>query len=107
MPRPARFKLIFAPETVEHLDAVEPRFFRLLQEAMDEQLTHTPTRQTRNRKPLEQPAPFGATWELRLGPNNRLRVFYQVDAAAGTVQVLAIGIKVRNRLYVGREEYLL
>lgn len=61
--------------------------------------------ETRNRKPLDQPAPFGASWELRSGPDNRFRVFYEVDAAAYEVQVLAIGVKERSRLLFGGEEY--
>jgi hypothetical protein len=72
---------------------------------INEQLTHTPTVETRNRKPLDQPAPFGASWELRCGPDNRFRVFYEVDAEANEVQVLAVGIKERNRLLIGEEEY--
>jgi mRNA-degrading endonuclease RelE of RelBE toxin-antitoxin system len=54
---------------------------------------------------VEQPSPFGATWELRFGPNNRFRVFYEVDNDEHTVQVLAIGIKERNRLFIGGEEF--
>lgn len=43
--------------------------------------------------------------ELRLGPDNRFRVFYQVKAEAHEVRVLAFGVKDRNRLYFGREEF--
>ena len=39
------------------------------------------------------------------GPDNRFRVFYDVDAAAQAVQVLAIGVKDRSRLLIGGEEY--
>ena len=70
-----------------------------------EQLTYTPTEETRNRKPLDQPAPFEASWELRGGPDNRFRIFYDVDSASQTVQVLAIGLKDRSRLMIGGEEY--
>jgi hypothetical protein len=68
-------------------------------------LTHTPNDETRNRKPMESPAPFAATWELRCGPQNRFRVLYDVELEAGTVSVLAIGVKDRNRLVIGNEEY--
>jgi len=71
---------------------------------ISEQLGHTPGRVTRNRKPLEEPAPFGATWELRLGPRNRFRVFYEFDPVERSVWVLAIGVKVGNRLIVAGEE---
>lgn len=101
----ARYDLNFAPEAVDHLDAIERKYHRLIRRAIDEQLTFAPERETRNRKPLERPAPFGATWELRCGPDNRFRVFYEVDRAEKTVWVLAIGVKKRNRLFIGREEF--
>src|SRR3982751_4421430 len=99
------FTLSFAPEAVEHLDLVESKYHGLLRRTIKEQLTLTPIGETRNRKPLDQPAPFEATWELRCGPDNRFRVFYEVDAESQTVQVLAIGVKDRNRLLIGGEEY--
>src|SRR5215207_255093 len=98
MARRIKFTLSFAPEAIEHLDRISSKYHGLLRRTFNEQLTHTPTRETRNRKPLDQPAPFGATWELRCGPGNRFRVFYQVDSAAHEVQVLAVGVKDRNRL---------
>ena len=97
-----RFTLSFAPEAVEHL---ESKYHGLLRRTLKEQLSHTPVQETRNRKPLEQPAPFEATWELRCGPGKRFRVFYAVDVDSKTVQVLAIGVKERNRLFIGGEEY--
>jgi len=48
---------------------------------------------------------FGATWELRFGPGNRFRVFYEVDSNARTINVLAIGIKERNKQRIGGEEF--
>ena len=63
-----------------------------------------PETATRNRKPLERPIELGARWELRLGPDNRFRVFYRVDAEERQVRVLAIGVKERNRLFFGGEE---
>jgi hypothetical protein len=54
---------------------------------------------------LEQPAPFGALWELRCGPDNRFRVFYDIDFTAEEVRILAIGIKDRSRLLIGGKEY--
>lgn len=105
MARRPRFTLSFAPEAVEHLDAVESKYHGLLRRTLREQLLYTPVQETRNRKPLEQPAPFEATWEFRCGPGNRFRVFYAVDVDSKTVQVLAIGVKERNRLFIGGEEY--
>jgi hypothetical protein len=90
---------------MEHLDLIEPKHHTLLRATVNEQLSFTPAEETRNRKPLEQPGPFDGRWELRCGPKNQFRVFYDVDLESRTVEVLAIGTKDRNRLIVGGEEY--
>ena len=100
-----KFTLIFAPETLDHLDTIERKYHRLIQKAIDEQLSYTPEKRTRNRKLLDQPAPFGATWELRFGPSNRFRVLYEVDGGEQIVWVLAVGIKEGNKLFIGGEEF--
>ena len=105
MAKRPQFALTFAPEAIEHLDQIEPKYHGSLRRTIKEQLTHTPTEETRNRKQLEQPAPFDASWELRCGPKNRFRVFYHVDSASRAVWILAIGIKDRNKLFIGGEEY--
>ncbi len=105
MAKRAKLTLTFAPQAIEHLDFIESKHHGLLRRAISEQLTFTPAEETRNRKPLEQPAPFGASWELRCGPANRFRVFYEIDLAAQHVQILAIGVKDRNRLLIGNQEY--
>ena len=104
MSRRPKFTLEFAPETIDHLDAIERQYHRLIEKTIDEQLSYTPERETRNRKPLERSTSFGATWELRFGANNRFRVFYEVDAAKQIVEILAIGVKEGNRLLVGGKE---
>ena len=93
----------FAPEAVEHLDVNDLKYHGLISRTITEQLSSEPERETRNRKPLLQPAQYGATWEIPFWPSNRFRVFYEVDAAARMVWVLAIGIKEGNRLLVGGE----
>jgi mRNA-degrading endonuclease RelE of RelBE toxin-antitoxin system len=105
MPGQFKFTLAFAPETLDHLDAIERKYHRLIQKVIDEQLSYTPQKITRNRKLLDQPAPFGATWELRFGPNNRFRVLYEVELAEQIVWVLAIGIKQGHKLFIGGEEF--
>jgi len=77
----------------------------MIRKTIDEQLRNAPGRQTRNRKPLEAPAPFAATWELRFGSNNRFRVFYEIDEKRRAVNILAIGTKDRNRLLIAGEEF--
>jgi hypothetical protein len=76
----------------------------LIQSEIEAHLLHEPDVETRNRKPLKRPISFGADWELRLGPDNRFRVFYQVKEESREVRVLAIGVKDRN-LYFGGEEF--
>lgn len=105
MSRSAKFVLTFAPEALGHLDGIERKFHGLIKRTIDEQLGHTPHAVTRNRKPLEEPAPFKATWELRCGPNNRFRVFYDVDEFERSVWILAIGVKEGHRLFIAGEEF--
>src|SRR5438270_743163 len=99
------FTLSFAPQAIEHLDLIDSKHHGLLRRTIREQLTHTPAKETRNRKLLDQPGPLEASWEFRCGPDNRFRVFYDVDLASQTVEVLAIGVKDRSRLVIGGKEY--
>ena len=98
------FQIRYTSSALEHLASIERRYHPLVRHAIDERLTHEPLAETRNRKPLRQPSPYGARWELRCGPNNRLRVLYSVDEENSVVVVLAIGIKDRERLLIGGEE---
>ena len=98
------FALVYSPELAAHLAAIPAKFHSLIREKIEEQLLHEPLVETRNRKPLRQPATPAAAWEIRFGANNRFRVFYDVDAAGRTVQILAIGVKDRDRLFVAGEE---
>jgi mRNA-degrading endonuclease RelE of RelBE toxin-antitoxin system len=99
------FQLVYAPEVVEHLRAIERKHHRLIRQAIAKQLSHEPEMETRRRKSLRAPAPFEATRELRCGPGQRFRVFYDVDAAARTVSILAVGVKEREKLFIGGEEF--
>jgi hypothetical protein len=105
MAKRPKFTLSFAPQAIEHLDLIELKYHGLLRRTIHDRLTSSPTVESRNRKPLDLPAPFEATWELRCGPANRFRVFYVVDPVLNEVEVLAIGVIVRSRLLMGREEY--
>jgi mRNA-degrading endonuclease RelE of RelBE toxin-antitoxin system len=104
MPPSERFRIVYDPSLTRHLAAIDRRYHRMIREAVDEQLTHQPATATRNRKPLGRPTDFGATWELRCGPNNRFRVFYDVDVGEGRVDILAVGVKEGNRLSIAGEE---
>src|SRR5207248_3972284 len=98
------FTLVFAPIVYNHLGAIDAKYDSLIRQKIEEQLTHEPDVETRNRKPVRPPAAFQAEWELRLGPKNRFRVFYQIDQKSREVRIVAVGVKDRNRLVVGGEE---
>ncbi len=98
------FALVYADEVKQHLRLIERKHHSLIQSEVEAQLLYEPDAETRNRKPLQRPIAFGAEWELRLGPENRFRVFYQIDAENREVRVLAIGVKDRNRIFIGGEE---
>ena len=98
------FALIYDPEVKAHLRAIDANYRGLIRMTIEEQLRFEPSTETRNRKPLQRPVAFEATWELRFGPDNRFRVFYAVSHEHQEVQILAIGIKEGNRLTVGGEE---
>jgi hypothetical protein len=99
------FVLVYADEVKGHLRAIETKYHAVIRSEAEVQLLHDPDVETRNRKPLKRPIAFGADWELRLGPGNRFRIFYQVHAESREVRILAIGVKDRNRLYIGGEEF--
>src|SRR5260370_36924705 len=104
MPQVARYSIVFAPVTFEHLRRIERKHHSLIRKMIDEQLRFEPRIETRNRKPLRQPAAFAAEWEIRFGPANRFRVLYKLDDDSRIVRILAVGETIRDRLYVGGEE---
>jgi hypothetical protein len=99
-----RFALVYDLEVKAHLQAIQPGYHNLIRVTIEEQLRFEPDKETRNRKPLQRPVAFEATWELRFGPGNRFRVFYAISGVRREVQILAIGVKEGNRLTIGREE---
>jgi mRNA-degrading endonuclease RelE of RelBE toxin-antitoxin system len=99
-----RFTIVYAPITKDHLRAIEPKYYTLIRDAVNQQLAFEPTSETRNRKPLKRPVVFMATWEIRFGSQNRLRVYYDVDLDQRLVSILAIGHKRGHRVLIGAEE---
>jgi mRNA-degrading endonuclease RelE of RelBE toxin-antitoxin system len=94
------FDIEFAPEVEEHLQALTARQRTIAFDVIDNQLTHEPTVETRNRKPM-RPNPL-APWELRV---QNMRVYYDVELEPGArVIVLAIGVKDHNRILIGGKE---
>ncbi len=82
---------------MKHLD--EGDRARVLQ-GVGAQLSHEPTRPTKNRKPMRPN--WLAAYRLRIA--GKLRVYYDVDEAARLVTIRGIGIKVRSQLILGGKE---
>ena len=95
-----RYKLEFAKAVKAHFAALTARQRATVLDAIERQLADEPLKESRNRKPL-RPNPI-APWELRVG---ELRVFYEV--AAQVVHILAGGIKSRNFVRIGEQEFQL
>ncbi len=104
MTRRQAYTLIYARGVTKHLKSIDAKYDSLIREKMEEQLLFEPNVETKNRKPLRQPAPFAAQWEIRFGPDNRFRVLYDIDEERHAVKIVAIGEKDGNRLIVGGEE---
>jgi mRNA-degrading endonuclease RelE of RelBE toxin-antitoxin system len=96
MARRQAYALGFASEVTRHLRAIDAKYHALIRQKIGEQLRFEPATETTNRKPLQQPAPFGATWEIRFSPGNRFRVLYDIDHDARMVRIMAIGEKQRG-----------
>lgn len=80
MVRNRPYALGFAYAVAGHLRAIDAKHHSLIREKIE------------------------ATWEVRFGPDNRFRVLYDIDEEARLVQVLAVGEKRRERLFIGVEE---
>jgi mRNA-degrading endonuclease RelE of RelBE toxin-antitoxin system len=94
------YRIQLTKSAEEHFADLTARQQAIVLNAIKVQLRHEPTRETRNRKPL-RPNPL-APWELRIG---FLRVFYEVDAlGSDLVNILAIGIKKGNQIFVSGKE---
>jgi len=93
------FSIEYSPICRGHLASLTARQRAIVLDEVDVQLVHQPTVVTRNRKAL-QPNPL-APFELRIGA---LRVYYEVDEAHRVVEIRAIGVKDRSRIWIGGEE---
>lgn len=105
MPRRQPFKLIYAPRVKDHLKVIEPKDYSLIRGIIEKQLRFEPDVETRNRKPLKRSIEFETPWEIRFGPDNRFRVFYEVNRESHQVDILAIGEKRGSQLFIGGEEF--
>ncbi len=95
------YRIVYSPVAEEHLRVLTARQRASIFDSVDKRLAHQPGVETRNRKPM-RPNPI-APWELRIG---HLRVYYDIEEKPEPlVTVLAIGIKNRNRVRIGGEEF--
>ena len=104
MERGVPYKLIYAPQVKQHLKAIKPKYYSLIRTEIEVQLKFEPTVETSSRRPLKRRADFEGEWELRIGHDNRFRIFYGVDVEHHEVLILAIGVKEGNRLFIDGEE---
>ncbi|HUT56187.1 MAG TPA: type II toxin-antitoxin system RelE/ParE family toxin [bacterium] len=93
-----KYRIEYSPETLEHLRALSARQQATVLDTVEKQLSFQPTMETRNRKPM-RPNPV-APWELRIG---NLRVYYHIDGIERIVRVLAVGIKQRDQVRIGKK----
>ena len=104
MAKRPKFTLIYAPLMKSHLKAIDRKYYSLIRDTIINNLENEPDMETKNRKPLKRQVAFEAEWELRFGPENRFRVFYDIDMETHEVHILAMGEKEGNRLLVGGKE---
>lgn len=104
MARKQPYDIMYDEAARIHLLAIEQKYHSLIRQKIEERLQFDPSRASRNRKRLRQPAPFEATWEIRFGPDNRFRVLYGINDEGRQVQIQAIGVKEGNRLLIGGVE---
>jgi len=94
------YRIEYSPDAEGHLLALTARQRASVLDGVEKQLTHQPTTETRNRKPM-RPNPL-APWELRLG---NLRVYFDVkDKPEAVVFVRAVGTKLGNRVRIAGKE---
>ena len=86
-----RFTILFSEGVKDDLRSLRTYDRRIILDAIDTQLAHAPTVETKKRKLLRNLAPpFNAIppiWQLRVGV---FRVFYDVDEGAHRVYVRAV-----------------
>lgn len=96
------YLLRYDPVVLGHVAALPKKHHRLIKRGIATHLMHEPLVETKNRKPLRQPAALAAGWELRLGS---VRVFYRASAVNRVVRILAVGEKRGEKLFIAGEEF--
>jgi len=99
------YRLIYDTDIPRQLRTIDRKYHTLIRSTIEAQLTYEPNIETTNRKPLARPVTFHARWELRFGPHNHFRVYYRTYEDVREIHILAVGVKLRNKVYIDGEEY--
>jgi mRNA-degrading endonuclease RelE of RelBE toxin-antitoxin system len=85
----------------DHVRAYKKAEQKVILDAIEEQLPHDATTETKNRKQLRESTL--SDWELRV---QKFRVFYDVivEGERRLVKIKAVGHKEHNTLYIGGKE---
>lgn len=96
------YEIEYTRDAFEDLSDFKKYEQQIIVSAIEEQLTWQPILETRNRKPLRYNEM--SQWELRIG---KYRVFYDVDMAANSVTIKAVGEKRHNQLFIRGRKFKL
>ena len=96
------YEIQYTVEAIEDLKLYRKRDRQLIVDQIDEQLSHEPSQETRNRKRLRPNRV--AEYELRMA---KFRIFYDVDENKKVVKIVAIGHKEGACLFIRGKEYQL
>ena len=96
------FEIVFTPRAREHLRLLPVRTQRTIVDQITVQLSHRPDVPTRKRQPLRPNRLAG--WELRIA---NWPVFYDIHREISRVDIVAVGVKQHNRLFIAGKEFLL
>jgi mRNA-degrading endonuclease RelE of RelBE toxin-antitoxin system len=92
----------YSRDAIEHIRKLPVDRRAAVMDELEERLAHEPTVSARNRKPMDPDKKlYVAPWELRLGD---VRVYYAVEEAPKKVIVVAVGIKEREKVFIGGKE---
>lgn len=96
------YEIEYTLEAVEDLKRFKKYEQRLIVDDIDDQLSHEPSHETRNRKRLRPNVV--SEYELR---SRHFRVFYDVDENEGIVKIKAVGHKEGSSLFIRGKEFKL
>lgn len=91
------YEIEYSWDAERHIKRLPARWRKTIKAKAETKLKYEPSIQTRNRKPLRQPNALNVDWELRLQP---YRVYYNVDKGARVVEVVAVGYKPGNDVFI-------